>query len=50
MDDNYIQEPEHGKHLENMKHHLRRRHGIIVKKAESQSQVQVNHQLKQLYH
>jgi hypothetical protein len=49
-DDNYIEEPEHGKHAENMKHHLRRRHGIVVEKAESQSQVEVNYQLKQLYY
>jgi hypothetical protein len=40
----------HAKHSENMKKHLFRHHCITVEKALSKNQVEVNQQLKQLYH
>jgi hypothetical protein len=47
--EDYI-EPYYAKHSENMKKHLFRHHCITVEKALSKNQVEVNQQLKQLYH
>jgi hypothetical protein len=47
--EDYI-EPYYAKHLENMKKHLFRHYCITIEKALSKNQVEVNQQLKQLYH
>jgi hypothetical protein len=47
--EDYKEGPFHGNHAENMKKHLKRHHGITIEKALSKNQIEVNHQLRQLY-
>jgi hypothetical protein len=48
--EDYGEGPFHGNHAENMKKHLKRHHEIIIEKALSKNQVEVNYQLRQLYY
>ena len=41
--EDYREGPFHGNHVENMKKHLKRRHGITIKKALSKNQIEVNY-------
>ena len=47
--EDYKDRPFHGNHAENMKKHLKRHYGITIEKALSKTQIEVNHQLQQLY-
>ena len=40
--EDYKEGPFHGNHAENMKKHLKRRHEIVIEKALSKNQVEVN--------
>jgi hypothetical protein len=48
--EDYNNGPFHGNHAENMKKHLKRHYSIVLKKALSKNQAEVNHQLRQLYY
>ena len=41
--EDYKEGPFHGNHIENMKKHLKRHHGITIEKALSKNQIEVNH-------